>query len=322
MKTFVIISLLFIAAISMPAQETAEPKPVTEKIEADAAKGFAYPFYLYTPASFDGEKSKNKTQTILVMPNNTGKISDDPAVHEENVKRKMMQVAFAFGKLETAVLMPVFPRPETDWKIYTHALDRDSMTTDKAEYRRFDLQLAAMIDAARAHLAGKNIKTDERVLIYGFSASGMFANRFAFLHPERVKAAAVGSPGGWPIAPVASYREKTLPYPIGVGDFKDISGRQFAPEAVRQVAFFVFLGDKDDNDSVTFRDGYEEQDEKLVFELFGKTPIDRWETSKKLYEDQKLNAVFKLYPDVEHKMTPEMIADITAFFEKHKSGER
>ena len=116
--------------------------------------------------------------------------------------------------------MPVFPRPATDWKIYTHALDRDAMLTDKKEYARFDLQLVAMIDDARARLKKDKLKFDKSVLMTGFSASGMFANRFVFLHPDRVKAAAIGSPGGWAIAPVANYKEKTLRYPIGTGDFK------------------------------------------------------------------------------------------------------
>ena len=31
--------------------------------------------------------------------------------------------------LKVAVLMPVFPRPKTDWQIYTHALDRDALMT-------------------------------------------------------------------------------------------------------------------------------------------------------------------------------------------------
>ena len=281
------------------------------------AKGLLIHIIYLLPRAFYDADSKNKTHTILVAPNNTGKINDDLDFHEQNVKNKMLQAAFVFGKLDVAVLMPVFPRPETDWKIYTHALDRDSLTTDKKEYKRFDLQLAAMIDDARERLEKEKIKTDEKVLIYGFSASAMFANRFTFLHPEKVKAAAIGSPGGWAIAPVESYKKKTLPYPIGVGDFKEISGREFDLKELRKVSFFIYLGDKDDNDSVVYRDGYEESDENLIFELFGKTPFERWEISKKLYEDKKLNATFKLYPDVEHKNSKEMIEDVIAFLKNN-----
>lgn len=185
------------------AQKQAE----TIKVEAQADKGFAYPYYLYIPASMREETAKSKLQTLLVIPNNTGTIDDDLAVHEQNVKQKMFQVGFVFGKLNVPVLMPVFPRPKTDWKIYTHAIDRDSLLTDKAEYKRFDLQLAAMIENARQRFAQENIKVDEKVLLYGYSAAGMFVNRFAFLHPDKVKAVASGSPGGWAIAPSAKFKD-------------------------------------------------------------------------------------------------------------------
>jgi hypothetical protein len=39
----------------------------------------------------------------------------------------------------------------------------------------------------------------------GFSASGAFTNRFTLLHPEMIKAASIGAPGGWPIVPTATW---------------------------------------------------------------------------------------------------------------------
>ena len=294
------------------AQKQAE----TIKIEAQADKGFAYPYYLYIPASMREETAKSKLQTLLVIPNNTGTIDDDLAVHEQNVKQKMFQVGFVFGKLNVPVLMPVFPRPKADWKIYTHALDRDSLLTEKAEYKRFDLQLLAMIENARQKFSQENLQVDEKVLLYGYSAAGMFSNRFAFLHPDKVKAAAVGSPGGWAIAPVEKFKDKTLRYHLGTADLQTVAGKNFDLKPLQSVSFFIFLGDKDDNDSLVFSDGYEEEDKNLVFELLGKTPIERWEISRKFYEEAKLKAEFKLYPNVAHKVTPEMLTDVLAFLSK------
>jgi dienelactone hydrolase len=174
-----------------------------------------------------------------------------------------------------------------------------------------------MIDDARARLSREKLKFDKRVLVLGFSASGMFANRFTFLHPKRIKAAVIGSPGGWPIAPVASFKEKTLRYPIGIDDFKSVSGEKFDLNNLRKVPLFMFLGDQDDNDSVIFRDSYEKEDEDLIISLFGKMPVERWDDSKKLYQDKKLNAEFRLYPNVKHAVTKEMFDDIFAFFSKH-----
>jgi dienelactone hydrolase len=289
------------------------------KIEAKPAKGFAYPYYLYVPKALREETKdgKKKTHTILVIPNNAGKTSDDFNVHEADVKRKIKNNSEIADRLGVALLTPVFPRPQTDWKIYTHALDRDAMTTDKKEFARFDLQLIAMIDDARAKLASEKLKFDKRVLMLGWSASAMFVNRFTFLHPKRMKASVVGSPGGWAIAPVASVKEKTLRYPIGVSDFKTISGEKFDLKNLRKVPLFMFLGDEDDNDSVIFRDSYEKEDEDLIFALFGKTPVERWDDSKKLYQEQKLNAEFRLYPKVKHAITKEIFDDIFAFLSKY-----
>lgn len=319
MKNIIYGILLILSTTSLVSAQNAavDPKDII-KIEASAAKGFAYPYYLYIPPELRDAKLQNETHTILVIPNNTGKVNDDLSVHDADVKRRMANNASLAALLKTAVLMPVFPRPATDWRIYTHALDRDAMMTDKKEYARFDLQLIAMIDDAREQLKKDKLKFDKRVLLTGFSASGMFANRFAFLHPDRVKAAAIGSPGGWAIAPVASYKEKTLRYPIGVNDFKTVTGEKFDLKKVQKVPLFIFLGDKDDNDSVIFGDSYEEEDKTLIFELFGKLPVERWEISKTLYEQSKMNAEFKLYPNVKHTVTVEMRDDIRNFLLKHK----
>ena len=105
-----------------------------------------------------------------------------------------------------------------------------------------------------------------------------------------------------------------LNYPIGVGDLDKVSGKKFNLEKLRSVQFFMFLGEKDENDSVVYRDGYEEKDEKLIFKLFGKTPVSRWEISKNLYKKVNLKAKFRLYPNVAHKVTREMRKDIVGSF--------
>lgn len=288
------------------------------KFEAQPAKGFSYPYYLYVRPELRAASAQNQMHTILVLPNNTGTGSDELSVHEADVKKRMGQIGQIASLLKTAVLMPVFPRPKTDWQICTHALDRDALVTGKKEYSRFDLQLIAMIDDARRRLKKDKLKFDKRVLINGFSASGMFANRFTFLHPTRVKAAAIGSPGGWLIAPSSRYKEKPLRYPIGINNLKSVTGQKFDLKNLRKVPLFLFLGDKDDNDSVIFDDSYETEDKDLIFELFGKTPVKRWKISETLYRENKLKATFKLYPGVKHTVSTEMRDDIRTFLEKYR----
>lgn len=76
------------------------------------------------------------------------------------------------------MLVPVFPRPTSNWQIYTHALDRDSLITTVSGLERIDLQLLAMIDDARQRLKERDVLIGNEVFLNGFSASGSFVNRF------------------------------------------------------------------------------------------------------------------------------------------------
>jgi pimeloyl-ACP methyl ester carboxylesterase len=304
------------------AQVTPSSLPEIIRVEAQSQKGFLYPYYLYVPPGLRGEKNKNVEHTILVIPNNTGKENDDFAVHDSAALQlaKTLRGIITRRNLSVVLLIPAFPRPKTDWQIYTHALDRDSLLATKKEYKRIDLQLIRMIDDARESLRAGGLRLDKRVFMFGFSASGMFTNRFAFLHPERVKAAAFGSPGGWAIAPVASWKGKALPYPIGVADFKAVSGKAFDIRRLKQVPLFLFMGDEDTNDSVVYRDSYEVEDEKLIFDLFGKTLMDRWPITKAIYGEQLPKATLKLYSKAGHIFNKEMTDDVIAFFSSHLQG--
>lgn len=317
-KVLCILAILLSAIFTGSAQISGELAPESVKIEANPSKGFAYPYFLYVPKALHEKNQKTKMiHKLLVLPNNSGKANDDFSFHEADVQRRIKNNRGIADRLGVAILMPAFPRPGTDWKIYTHALDRDALVTDNKEFTRFDLQLISMIDDARARLAGEDLKFDDAVLMLGFSASAMFVNRFVFLHPKRVAAAVIGSPGGWPIAPVGLYEGSFLRYPVGTGDLKTVSGKNLDTKNLRKVSLFMFLGEKDDNDSVTFRDGYEKEDEDVIFKLFGRSPVERWEKSKKLYQEAKLNAEFRLYPNAAHSITKEMFDDIFVFLTKH-----
>lgn len=296
-------------------QTSPKPEPVLTRIDADPKQGFAYPYYLRVPAKSTEATAHKVTRTLLVIPNNTGTANDDFEVHDR-AARKMAENARWFDtNPDLVVLVPVFPRPKTDELIYTHALDRDTMLATRQEYRRLDRQLLAMIADARKRLARERMHLEQRILMAGFSASGMFVNRFVIIHPELIMAAAVGSPGGWPMVPVASWKGRTLRYPIGTADFKSVTGGALDLKRLRDVAIFFFLGSDDNNDSVVFRDSFDKEDEKLIFELFGKTLQERWAIAQSIYTAAGCSrATFKVYPGIGHTLTNQVAKDITAFF--------
>lgn len=187
------------------------------------------------------------------------------------------------------------------------------------DLKRVDLQLIKMIDTARSIIKKKVSKVlREKIFLFGFSASAMFVNRFAIIHPEIVGAVALGAPGGWPIAPVKEFGGEKLNYPVGISDLDSLTGSQVNLQKVAAVPMFLFLGENDENDSVVFRDSYTKENESQIFSLFGKKPAKRWPIAEKIYKDAGLNATFKLYPGIGHETNKEVHEDIVKFFNSVK----
>jgi pimeloyl-ACP methyl ester carboxylesterase len=250
---------------------------------ADPRAGYHSDFYLYLSPGAKAIAERGGTVTVLVQPNNSGTNSDDPSVHRKDAWWTGFGRSKVADALGVALLVPAFPRPAVDWKVYTHALDRDVLTTTRPDLARLDLQLLAMLDHARASLEADGVVTDSRVLMQGFSASGMFANRFTALHPDRVKATAAGSPGGWPIAPLAEWKGEKLLYPAGVADLEQLTGKRFDARTFRAVPQLLVMGALDDNDSLDFEDGWDKPAAAQIDRLFGSDPQARWEGAKQTY---------------------------------------
>lgn len=280
-------------------------------VDADPRLGFRSDYYLYVPKTL--RRDGRALATLLVQPNNSGRTSDDIATHRRDAWITGFERKRIADELGVALLVPAFPRTARDWRVYTHALDRDVLTTREPALARLDLQLIAMIDDARARLGREGIPTDARILLQGFSASAMFANRFTALHPRRVRAVTVGSPGGWPIAPVANAGKEALPYPAGIADLPALTGKAFEPAAFARVPQYLYMGDADDNDSLDFGDGWDAETAAKVERLFGGTPLARWKHAQALYARAGANARFELVPGVDHDRKA-LQARSTAFF--------
>lgn len=267
---------------------------------ADPANGHHADFYLYVSPKAKQLASDGEIVTILVQPNNSGINSDDPKEHQRDAWITGYERRKLADELGVILLVPAFIRPGEDWHIYTHALDRDTLTTERADLKRIDLQLIAMVDHARLVLAESGINTDERIFIQGFSASGMFANRFTLLHPERVKAATIGSPGGFPILPVESYESASLPYPAGIADIEELTGKPFDQETYNRIPQLIYMGALDDNDSLDFIDGWDEDIASVVDTVFGSDPLSRWKEAEAVYLESGANVQFLLIEGVGH----------------------
>jgi pimeloyl-ACP methyl ester carboxylesterase len=286
--------------------------PTLIEVQASAAHGFLFPYYLYVPSGV----RKNATVRLLVEPNNTGSTSDDIEVHKQSAKRLASksyprQIA---DRLRVPLLVSVFPRPHSQSEIYTHALDRDSLLVKNGPLLRIDLQLLAMIQDARNVLESLGISTKPKIFMDGFSASACFVNRFAALHPESVRALAAGGINGLPMFPLKSYDGVKLPFPLGVSDLKPLTGARFNNRAYREVSQFIYMGYLDRNDTFPFSDAWNDHERALIAKLFGREMMpDRWKRTQEIVSALHLPIETVTYNGVGHSIRPEIQDDIVAF---------
>ncbi|MCD5324166.1 MULTISPECIES: alpha/beta hydrolase family protein [Pontibacillus] len=322
-------------------------------IPADPEEGFNYPYFLRLPSERYKEENEGKTRRLMVVPNNTGSSNE----YVDTLKRTKEQIrGYSLSRviperLWVPTLTPAFPRYRVGYDhgyFYTHALDRYTMNVknmlpnmrtderfiDRIESEgleikdfnnlaRVDLQLEAMIDHAINYLneRGEEIASD-KVFLSGYSAEGNFTNRWAALHPDRVKAVASGGVNSTAIIPMEEYKGEELIYPIGVGDLEQLIGKPFDLEAYNRVANFMYQGEDDRNDTYQYGDTFGPEEKRLIKELMGEEMYPtRWENNKELYFESGANGAFGLYYDTGHEIPGDTVSDLIEFFEKNRAPD-
>jgi hypothetical protein len=313
--------LCLLALTAAHAAEPASPGPASNsnsliEVSAAAEKGFHFPYVIFIPKSAEGKPSSY----LLVEPNNTGRVSDDLEIHRAAaiaLARDSSVGNFVATKLGVPLLVPVFPRPSSLENVYTHSLDRDTILISEGPLKRLDLQLLAMVTDARARLAALGHPVNQKILLNGFSASGLFANRFTFLHPEAVAAAAFGGLNGFIMLPVAELSSQSLDFPLGLADFAKITGHPFDRAAFDAVPQFAYMGEKDENDAVMHDDAYSEEERALIFTLLGRTMMpDRWQAVEAVYRKQRSLVQFRTYEGIGHGTNGTVNREVAEFYRR------
>lgn len=259
---------------------------------------------------------------LLVEPNNHHPPREDYTFFERDV-RNLIEHGYmnriAAG-LRVPLLMPTFPLRPTPINMQNLALDRRTLMTTEGALARVDLQLKAMIEDGQARLRDAGVHVGDKVLMHGFSRSGMFTTAFSILHPEIVQALAVGHLG-WP-TPAAEWRGVRLTYPIGIADVKEITGQAVDLEAYRGVHKFLYIGGEDRFPaSYTLGIYYDLNEQMLLYTLFGKCQLEEWAEVQRIFAEKGFPAQFVVYDGVEHVILREMLEDVIRFLERNMEAE-
>lgn len=276
---------------------------------------FNFPYYLFIP----DKVSKNEDLYVVIEPNNSGFADDDLQKHIEKAARTAT-IDYYLGNyiarnLNYPLLVPVFPRSMTNWKMYTHALDRDVMVQEGNVLERIDNQLIAMFEDAQIKLADRMVHTNSQFLLTGFSASGTFANRFTLLHPDKVLAVAAGGLNGVLMLPADSLKEERMDYPIGTADLNVLVGQPFERELFLETPQFYFMGELDENDAVPYADAFAPNEREQIYSLLGEQmQPERWHNCMQVYQILKVNATIKTFKEVGHNHPEAIKKEVVAFF--------
>ncbi len=290
-------------------------------IEPEQGDSFNYPYFLFIPEQLaPGLKSY-----LIVEPNNSGFADDDLQKHIEKAER-IATMDFYPGNyvarhLHYPLIVPVFPRQKTQWRIYTHALDRDVMRQKDTPLERLDEQLLEIFEDARLKLQARNVETEDRFMMTGFSASGTFVNRFTALHPDRVFAVAGGGLNGLLMLPADTLQGINLIYPLGTYDLYELTGKDFQKDLFLQTPQFYYMGQLDDNDAVPYEDAFSQNERELIYLLLGREMMPRrWEQCKVVYLNEGVNARINTYENMGHE-NPEFVKqEIVKFFNSQLSN--
>lgn len=285
---------------------------VCYRVVPDENDSFHWPYLL----KIDRRIFDKKSSVIMFEMVNSGFASDSFRFLQE----RAMQTIYWGSKYDEAFkdkfvyMMPMVPRPASIRNFYTHALDRDCFMDQPENYSRIDLQCVAMIEDAIELLSSEfNITVEKKVGIRGFSACGVFAHRFSAIHPDKVKFCISGGFAGMPFLPIKEIDGRKLTYPVGIGDFEELMGKEFDFEAYSQVPRFFHMGERERNDSVDFPDAYDPNEQKLINELLAENPPERWIKTTEILKQFETKNEYYTDEGVGHSYSPKIIEKIEEF---------
>lgn len=118
--------------------------------------------------------------------------------------------------------------------------------------------------------------------------------------------------------PIEEYEGRKLTYPLGIADFKKITGEDFNLEAWRKVHRYIYNGGLDTNEPYPREPENDSSGHgRLVHKLFGSTMADRYPKTSAVYHEFTDNCQIVLYTYLGHKQAPDDVQE----FLRHNSGD-
>ena len=174
-------------------------------------------------------------QMILETNTRETNIMDVQLEHAMEIGMNLIRIV---RQKPSVVVVPLIPS-EIDSPYYQQ-LSKECFEQNPGDKTyRIDEQIVRLIEKAKRTVRKTNgIDLEDKIFLNGYSSSGVFAQRFALLHPDLISAVCIGGASG--SIPIPN---KEFDYPIGIADFEELTGKQFDMESYKKIAFTYYVGE-------------------------------------------------------------------------------
>jgi len=232
------------------------------------------------------------------------------------------------------------PRENENDPYYQH-LARECFTSNDLKYPRCDLLVKqSILDAQKKlkSISGKDVS--DKIVLNGYSTSGVFVQRFAEIHPEIISKAIIGAATGSIPIPTSD-----LDWPGGTRDFEELFGKKFDEESYKKIEFAYYVGEleakeksnrRDENGNIVpthdmsyFPASVPEDIGAKYRAMFGINLNERFANAINWYKQHGYKIISKIYKGADHRSfgkrfyahNEEYLKDLELFYQEGITGE-
>lgn len=291
---------------------------------------FSIPYIFAIPEEFkDGTKLIVETNNLERRHNGRNLDFNNPSDREYLIDDGISDVLGNkrfFGKIEYAdlvsapMIMPIIPTTDKGVPYFQQLSEEcfDSKIVDK-EFKRIDKQVESIILHVKSDISeDRNVKLADKIFLMGYSTSGVFAQRFALCHPDIIDTVLIGGAIGSIPVPGDINGKNNLDYPLGIRNYKSITGKSFDENSYRNIRFNYYVAENENipksissfdelgrkapmHDMSYMRRSVPREVGNRQRELYGRNIWKRFERIYNLYKNNGFNISSKVIKGKEHR---------------------
>ena len=199
-------------------------------LAADTSNGINIPSIFAIPLS-------DNINNQLVVESNNLESEDLQKIIEQGIQTGI-RLAKLTNNLPSPIVIPLIPSHK-DYP-YLQQLSKECFNlSDNDRNYRLDEQVVKIINYAKFLLEReKGLVAKKRIFLNGYSSSGVFAQRFALLHPNIVETVCIGGASG--SIPIPT---EQIAYPLGIADYESLIGKKFDLDSYLKIKFRYYVGE-------------------------------------------------------------------------------